>query len=295
MKRRIILAVTPAVMILTAGSVRADLFHDIGFGLGYAGFNLAGQRNPLSGGVDLSVGRNFVGNPLDFGAWDLTLQGPFTAELSTGGRRLPGVDFRISTSPGSGANAQPLSYTLNYDAGGQTAAIDGTLLLDAGFSINRLGFYDLTLNYSSRQDVTRKGRFADDTLQNDTDIGPIRISGNLIADALALVTDPLFARTDATNPFASFAESVRFKLADGGLARALVGLPPVDGQPVSSADRLAAQPFARHPIHPDSDAGLGSTNVSARPGRAAAGAVVPEPAVLLLLLLGAPVVLRRRG
>ena len=54
----------PAFVALAwpAPTIRADVFNDIAFGLGYAGFEISGNNNPLSGGVDFLVTNTFVGN-----------------------------------------------------------------------------------------------------------------------------------------------------------------------------------------------------------------------------------------
>lgn len=274
-------------------SAYAGLYRDIGFALGQSGFTIAGDRNLLSGGEDFFVGRTFVANTLDFGAWDLTLQGPIAVELSTGGRYLSQFDFDFTTSTGNGAASQPLNYTLNYDVGGQSATITGSILIDGGVSLNGFGFYDLDFTYSSRQEVTREGRFANDVTDFDFDLGPISVSGNVFADVLALVTQPIFEASGTVNPFASFSGAAKLREIIDLTALAAV-------QQLASDENLLqpGQAFIQSGPQTSSVVLTGLSTTPFIPSQSltvnSAGRVVPEPAVVILLLLGVPLVVRRR-
>ena len=52
--------------VLPAGTAQGDVWGDVLVGLDYAGFQFAGQRNPLSDGVNLTMTRNFQNTPIDF-------------------------------------------------------------------------------------------------------------------------------------------------------------------------------------------------------------------------------------
>ncbi len=289
---------TTAVGLFVVGvmtsAAQPDVFRDIPLALGQAGFNLEGSRNPLSGGADFSVNHNFIGNPLDFGAWDLTLSGPISLDFSTGGRRLSQLDIALTTAPNGRIAATPLSYVLNYDVGGQSMQVDGTLLIDAAFSLNGFGFYDFEMRYSSRQNVARDGRFANDDQTDDFDFGPISVSGNIFADVLGLITQPFFDRTGGFNPFTSFSGRLQLdELLSASAKTALSGLAS-GGDPVAddrsvllatvSPDGSIAGPPARFML---SDPVAGTVlNPS--------GVMVPEPTVLLLMLLGLPAVMHKR-
>jgi hypothetical protein len=289
-----------SMVLASATSTRADVFRDVLYGLGYAGFDIVGQRNVLSGGTDFSISRNFIGNELDFGVWDLTMQGPLAFEVQSGGRGLSELEVRLSTAGVGGGTATPLSYLLNVDVGGQEAQIAGQLLLDANVTFNGFGFYELDLNYSSRQNVVRDGRFANDEQEFDFDLGPINVSGNIFADALAIVTQPIFDATGTFNPFASF--SGRAKLLDavadtGDTMVAQIISANAAGN--TNQSLVVATSFGvpglvnasfgpLPPAQGGSNRGQGRANA----GVTAAAAAVPEPSVLLLLLLGAPFVIR---
>jgi hypothetical protein len=182
-----------------AGPALAGVFEDTVRGLEYAGFTFAGSRNPLSGGADFSLSRNFNNETLDFGASELTLTGPLDLTFSTGGRTLPVLDFSLNTG------GQAFDYVFKSSSGAQDLRIEGNFLLDATGSMNTFGFYDMRFQLSSRQNVFLDGRFQDNVDRNlDFDIGPIDVSGNIFADALARVFDPVFEATGTENIFDSF-------------------------------------------------------------------------------------------
>lgn len=249
---------------LLSASANAGFIEDVGFGLGFAGFNIQGQHNVLSGGDDFLINTNFQGNPLDFGAAELTLNGPISLGVSTSNRILPTIDIDFTTALNGRQNASPLSYSWVADVGSQTTQIDGSLLLDGRLSVNSFGFYDLEFTYSSRQSVTRDGRFADDTQTHDGDVGPINISGNIIADALAAITDPIFEAAGATNPFASFSGSAKLR-----------EILQSTGDPSSSSPALRGIEFDQ-------------------PSLQGFGNVVPEPTALVLMVITIPVIAAKR-
>ncbi len=289
---------TAAVGLFVVGvmtsAAQPDVFRDIPLALGQAGFNLEGSKNPLSGGADFSLNHNFTGNPLDFGAWDLTLLGPISLDFSTGGRQLSQLDIALTTAPNGRIAATPLSYVLNYDVGGQSTRIDGTLLIDAEFSLNAFGFYDFEMRYSLRQDVTRDGRFANDDLTYDSDVGPINVSGNIFADVLGLITQPFFDRTGGFNPFTSFSGRLQLEeLLSNSAKSALSGFAS-GGDPVADDRSVMLAAISPDGSFAGPSAGFVLSDTVAGIVLNPAGVVVPEPTVLLLMLLGIPAVMHRR-
>ena len=276
------LAVGPAT------SARGGVFEDVTLGLGRAGFNVGGNRNVASGGADYLISNIFVGNTLNLGMGDLTLLGPISLSVSSGTRFVNTLDVSLRTAIDGGvlASATPLSYILNLDSGSQSAAITGSLLIDANFSINGFGFYDFDLRYSSRQNVQREGRVTDAGSDFDSDIGPINISGNIYADILALVTAPFFEATGISNPFASFSGSLKLRdaLQNDNLLRVLA-----EG---TASDMKDLVPYAA--TIPGSEgvdvfgSGLGTGVDEAFRG------LVSEPTVLLLMLAALPLVFFKR-
>ena len=290
--RRSLLGLVLAASLAAAPAARADIWQNVLFGLTEAGFNFVGEENFLSGGADLIVSRNFTGQTLDFGATQLTLTGAPVFQFSTGGRGLETLDISLNT------NNNPFNYTLVTDSGSQTTTIDGSFLLDASASINSFGWYDLTLIASSRQDIEQDGRFNNDIIENDFDIGPIRLEGNLFADLLASLTDPFFQLIGVDNIFAHFSGSAMFADQIGQLAKTLE-LQADAGQSLAADDVAqlltlaeAGQTFGIDMPNLDFlDEAL--VDLDVEEGDPVASAV-PEPSGLALLGLAGVALLRRR-
>lgn len=275
------LLVAGLVAVGPVNPARAGFIDEAAFALGYIGFNIEGQRMPLGDGFDLLVSRTFVGDPLDFGPWDVTLQGPLSLSVNVGGRGLREWEISLNTAANENVASSPLSYVLNVDGGSQETQVRGNLFIDGDLKINNFGFYELNLAYSSRQTAVNDGRFANSERDFDFDVGPIVVTGNIYADILAVLTEPLFQAAGRPNPFANF--SATSKIQDA-LELALGDFPQqlADGllDPVSNvaAARLAA---------------LEITLPSAAAPHSGAN-TVPEPAVLFLMAAVIPVLLLRR-
>lgn len=274
-----------AVAMLVADTAEAGVFRDTVRGLRLAGFNFAGERNPVSGGADFQLSRSFNNETLDFGGTELTLTGPIVLTVSTGGRVVPVLDISVSTA------GQPFSYLLDADVGGQSVLIDGNFLLDATGSMNTFGWYDFQFEYSVRETISQDGRFSDEEEFVEFDIGPIDVSGNIFADFLAALFDPIFQGTGTDNIFASFSgrlqaqEELTRRLADaraeafGFSEFATLSASQMIEEIEAGALDLAA-PFAASSLAP----GDGTVSPS----------VVPDPPTLLLLLAGLPLLKARR-
>jgi len=303
--RRIVQAAILMTMLSSTPTVRAGIWSDVAIGLGAAGFDLQGSRNILSGGADFLAVNNFQDATFDFGSMELTLTGPVSFDVSTGGRRLSNLDIALTTALNGDRAAQPLEYELIYDVGGQETLITGSLLLDADLSLNGFGFYELELNYSSRQTVENDGRFDNTERDFDLDFGPINVSGNIFADMLAAVTQPFFEATNTPNIFASFSGREQLtNMIDARIADVLAQLDPATwvGGSDESGSTVAGDRADATRIGPLSAAQIIESlsivsldGTSANPGFAPqeSAGVVPEPTVLLLMLLGAPFLIRR--
>ena len=270
-----------ALSLIAAPVALGGFLENVGVALQASAFDVRSRPNPLSGGRDVFIGRTFVGNQLDFGPWDLTLQGPISMQVATGGRRLSELEVSFTTAANSSTAVQPLNYVLNVDSGGQETQVSGSLLIDGDLRFNGFGFYEVSLSYSSRQNVVRDGRFANDEREFDSDIGPIVVSGNIVADVLAILTEPFFQATGASNIFAEF--SGRAKLSDA-IALSLAELQGSLAEGMT-ADELAASTLAIE---------LTPTSPLRAEPPVQGVQVVPEPPILILLLLGLPVLLARR-
>jgi hypothetical protein len=237
---------------------QGDTIHNVATALDYAGFDARGSRNPLSGGVDLLVNRQFNGNLFDFGGTEVALQGPISLQMSTGGRLLPEFELSFSTAVNSRSQVSPLNFSYSSDIGPQSTVVSGSMLIDGNFSINALGFYDLSVTSSTRNTVTREG-IVTDTGTFDSDLGPIVMSGNIFVDALGVLVDPLFEQAGKENPFSEIS-----KLID------------LEGAGSSRSNHRLDHLNLSHPAMAQSS-----------------GAIVPEPSVFVLLLLGLPVIVSK--
>lgn len=303
-----------SVMLALATTAQAGIFNKVARGLDIAGFQIVGFENPVSQSASVAAGANFQGNTIDFGDFDLTLVGPVTLMFESGGRRIPTLEVSISSglldiNPNGVFTAgapQSLLYVANFDSGLNTTNITGNTLFDARFSLNAFGSYDLRLQLSNRSTTTQIGRFDDvDPIDLDFDLGPINIEGNLIADLLATVTDPIFQATGFENVFASFSgrtdreakvrevvQRLRAKIDDGGTLTSdefslLTGLATVAdllGDDVPDLS-FVSDAFEEGRV----DVGSDSAQASGNPVQ------IPEPATLALLGLGILPLLRRRA
>jgi len=276
--------------------VDAGMFKRVVNGLGEAGFNFIAEENFMSGGADLIVTRTFTGETLDFGATELTLQGSPTFTFTTGGRGLDLLEVSLNTG------GTPFNYLLTTDTGNQITTLNGSFLLDASATVNEFGYYDVTFNVSSRQSFTNEGRFSNEPSTMDYDIGPISLRGNIFADLLAVVTEPIFQAMGVDNIFAQFSSSGQFESQLDSKIAAL-SAKARSGQALSAAEMAElgsvvslASAFGFTP--PDlsflKDVSIGESMLSVDALAATQPQVVPEPATGLMLLMGIPMLLRRR-
>jgi hypothetical protein len=273
---------------LTPAPAHADIWGDIAVALDYANFNLFGERNYLSGGAEFVVNNQFQGNELDFGSWQMTLDGPVSFGFNTGGRGLSNLEITFQTALTSERAPEPLAYDVVFDVGGQRSEVTGSVFLDSRLWLNGFGFYELELDYSSRQTIAEEGRFNNDTQINDFDIGPIDVRGNIFADLLDLILAPLFG--DNPTPFDSF--SGRTQLAK------LLDLSDPINDPIILRGRLfetgladTVDPFALEQALNLETMGLANLN-GMQTGQQRATSI-PEPATLVLMLVGAAFVASR--
>jgi hypothetical protein len=287
------LSVLAGLACLGAGSVaEAGIWKNLVVALDQTGFQFNGGRNPLSGGADLVISRTFNNQTFDFGATELTLSGTPIFTVSTGGRKLQTLDISLNT------NNAPLTYSLTADSGNQLMTINGSLLMDATAKVNSLGYYDLQLNVSSRQTITNEGRVDQDPIEQDFDLGPINLRGNVFADLLASATDPIFQALGIPNIFAQFS-------ASGQLGTSLLDAVAKAQAKLDAGASLSQDEFAYITSASAAAGALGldvpdlsflsdASFDGALSGKTAPLNVVPEPAGLLLLGLGSVALLRKR-
>ena len=278
-------------LALAGSAAQAGRVRDVALGLGAAGFNIEGDFNYLNGGLDLLVNRNFIGNPLDFGTWDLAMAGPLSFDVSAGRRLVPGVDIALSTALNADSTVRPLSYAYNADLGIQSQRVEGNMLLDARASFNALGYYNLALEYAADQSVTLEGQLTNATGEGAFAVPRMELSGNVVADLLAAATQPIFDANGSANPFLAFS---------GESSLAAIALDPDQAALRRLASGDTGVGFEAVAILPT---GLSFDGVAARlapfdsvalPASVPTSGIVPEPASLVLLLVGVPAVMGRR-
>jgi len=148
-----------------------------------------------------TFGQDAFGRPnsIDLGVADLTLTGGnlrVSAQHFT--RFMKGVELFVNTPT-------PISYSMSLNTGFQDASATGVISINEALGINQFGFYDLNLTISNRGNFNTDGfAVVDENATLDFDVGPISVSGNIFADVLAAVTEPLFAGVGVQNPFAKF-------------------------------------------------------------------------------------------
>lgn len=206
LRLRWVLAVSFAALTASGSAVQAEVWRDVVLGMRLFDYNFSAQKNYLGKGWDLNASAVYAGQEYDFGFAELTLgsaASPTVSNISMGYtlRGLPKAEFSWNT----GGRALP--YTLQFNNGFQDfQTVSGSVLVDVSTDINVLGFYDTRIQISNRGGYDTEGFLADQTGQLAFDLGPIDVSGNIFADALAVVTQPLWAAANTENPFAKFSQ-----------------------------------------------------------------------------------------
>lgn len=188
-----------AVMVTfgaAASTARANFFRDVARSMQYAGFTVQGQRNRLTDGAVVNISQRFTGQPLNFGQTELTPSGQLRAQVGWDRRPIPALQFFMDTGN------SPLNYQLRRNFGMQDFLASGELQVSMGTEINALGFYDTIVDINNTGTFETEGLFGENDGHMDFDVGPIDISGNVVADVLAALFDAVAPAED--NPFREF-------------------------------------------------------------------------------------------
>lgn len=282
-------AVAAAAVALSAGAAQAELYRDVARGLSLFDFRFSGERNILGDGITVNADAFYNNRRFDFGFADLTLTGAIRGSAGFTKRGLPAFNFSLNSA------GTPLSYTFNVNNGIQDLTATGSVLINMNTRINALGFYDQTLQISNRGQFATDGFGLVDSGTLDYDVGPINLSGNVFADAVAALTQPFYSATGTQNPFAKFTGKAT-KIAQLEKSSAELRARIQAGEVLSDkeiatlvnnsvvAAMLGAQPsenlFAGLLIPP------GLLDPSSPQPAGLALAQVPEPSSLALLVLG---------
>ena len=283
-KSRITIAVAGVLAVATASSpAQAGFVNTAVRGFELTGFTYFSDDNVMTAGREFLATNTFNGNAIEYGFWALTVQGPLSTGFSVANRPFQSFELSFGTAASGSAAASPLTYSLDYNLGDQSASLSGSLLIDGGARIDRLGFYSINLDVSSRATVANSGG-GENSNEYDLNLGPVNIAGNVFIDVLAILTAPLFEAADIDSPFASLTARNQLQaIVDSGTTELLDllqnGLTPGDttaqrGFSLALADQAAGGP-ALSPFN-------------------TAGIVVPEPTVVVLMLAGIPFLAHRR-
>jgi hypothetical protein len=187
-------------------AAQADIWRDVVVGMEAAGYQFSGNKNYLGKGWTIDANALYTGQKYNFGFADLTLGSntnsvPSNFQVSYTTRGIPSANFTWNTG------GEALPYTLRVNNGLQDfTTVNGSILVDVSTDINVLGFYDTRVQISNRGDYSTDGFAATDSGSLAFDVGPIDISGNIYADVLAAITQPLWTAAGTENPFAKFSE-----------------------------------------------------------------------------------------
>jgi hypothetical protein len=284
MARKAYLLLALSSVLMFCQTANADILRSLLLALDYARFDTFIGPNPVSGGGELETSRTFIGETLDFGVSELSLRGPVEFSFNTGDRFIDTMNLSLNT------RGQPLFYTWTTDVGGQQMTREGSLFLDATGDLNEFGWYQLQFDYSVRETVTESGRFSNEETPVEFDIGPIDVRGNLYADFLAVLMDPVFAALGVENVFASFSGRVQ---AEEEFARRMADTTALTGDfPLVSGLGFAEllddpRVLASGEVTASS---VGLTRTITETGTVTIAA--PDPTTVLLLMAGVPFVWR---
>lgn len=206
-----ILPVVVLAVMVPVTSAQAGVWGAVARGFEAFGYDFNGERNYLGNGWDINLNTYYSGQTYNFGFAELTLgEGsvtPSNIQVGYTMRGIPSAHFSWDTG------GQALPYTFKVNNGIQDFSASGSMLVDVSTDINVLGFYDTHVQISNRADSTTDGFFANEDGNLDFDLGPIDVSGNIYADALAAITQPIWTAAGTENPFTQFS-SAASKVAD---------------------------------------------------------------------------------
>jgi hypothetical protein len=294
---RNVFAVAVGITLACGISAEAGFGRDLIRGAQILGFQPQAPTgsNPLGAGADVTLTRTFVqgqaNSTFDFGDFLLMLDGPVTIQGGIGGR----LDRTIFAGIQIGNPGNPLSYAVNYDIAGTEAVLQGQTVFTGRFEVDQFGFYELDLRGSNREVFNSAGRAGElNNVETGWDVGPFDIEGNLFADLLATITDPLFEATNTQNFFEVFSgRALRESNLEAQAALVREQIAGGEADPASIEALLGAASASQLLGDELPDLSFVEGGGIASAVRAQMGSV-PEPSSLMILLGGSVAVLRRR-
>jgi hypothetical protein len=197
----------------------------------------------------------------------------------------------------------PLHYTVTVNTGLQSYDWTGNALVDAHGKMNAMGFYDFNMRVTNVGNYTADGVLVKDEQVMDFDLGPIKVSGNVLTDLIAGVWQATGAQDTAVVPRVLSGASQKDKTLDSLLARLHSGEKLNDDEMQYVTQRMIEAAFRADPLGViqnglPSDVpgfeGISLTSVPGDAGTAVVGASVPEPGTLALVASTAVAIMAAR-
>jgi len=262
MKSRLTLTVATtaiALSALIATPARAndvsDIYKSLAVGLSLIDMNPRLTYSYLSGGWDLDFGNSYSNQTYDFGNVSLTLNGTIVGNVSLDTRGIGKLGYTLNTSG--------LGFELSqWSASGVTTRIENGLLTTAqNVTFDKYGCYSIQYDLYVQGDVVTQGVEGIEGSQHfATELGPIDVRGHWMVDVFNFL----------------FADSLGFYLPGGIASYAVLG---EDASLSNLTDTLLKRSAAKELELPP----------------LANATMVPEPASMLILLAGLPMLRRMRA
>jgi len=276
---------------------QAAIWQNVRQGLQLFGYQVGLERSVVGNGWTANAVAVYNNRTFNAGWAEMTLNGVVRGSAGYRLSGIPSAQFSLNTG------GQPLSYSFSVNNGVQDFDATGQILINIDTDINILGFYDTRIQISNRGSFTGDGFLSSTENTFDFDVGPINTSGNIFADALAVLTEPIFTARGVENPFAKFSAKAT-KVAELNRTTEELRARIAAGEVLSDEDiaRLVNSTVLSSLLSGDTDAIFNGLPIPADILQASivpqpAGflpASVPEPAGMLLLGAAVPLFARAR-
>jgi len=247
----------PLAVVIVAGlapAAHGDLMENVLTGFNIMGFGTVIERDYLQDGWNFRYAQVYSDDRYDFGNTEILLNGRLGGRVSIGRRGLDELGFALLTEP-------PLAYQLVYYDGANRIEIgDGLIDVDTEGRINQFGFYDVRYQSIVKGTMVIQGEV--NTTKTFEYVTPaVDIHGHWLVDLVNL----------------TLGRWMGFTLPGGATNNPLFVWDP-------DLQRQLAEEIAQGIAKTVGEEGFARSLTIAAP--------VPEPAAVVLLLLGVPLAWR---